>query len=293
MFPGEIHGEEPREAQIDRVLVGQVTLDPKLATEDVHDLRIPEEPLLDEKLAEPQAGVALGCKGLLELHLVEKPGLQEQLAQPLPLPVDDLQVQRLGLPGLNLGDEVGEIALDQGLLLGHRCGPQEDLLQFRHVTRPGVLDEAVHHLPGDAEDVLAEFLVDELNEVVDQQRDVFLALPQRRHIEGDHVETIVEIVPEGPFLDHSADVLVGGRHHPCAQRDLFPAPDPLEFTGLEDPQQARLKVQGQLVHLVEEERAEARLFELADLAARGARKGPLSRSRTVRSPGPARISPRS
>ncbi len=187
--------------------------------------------------------------------------------------VDHFQVRGRDFAGLERGDELGEIALDQGLLLGHRRSPQEDLLQLRHVAGPGVLEEPVHDLPRDAMESLPELLVDELDEVIHEQRDVLKPIPQGRYVEGDYVEPVVEIVSEGPLLDHAPDVPVRRGDDPGVERELVTAPDPFEFPRFEDPQEAGLQVEGQRGDLVQVERAVAGLFEFARLAARGARVG--------------------
>ena len=52
-----------------------------------------------------------------------------------------------------------------------------------------------------------------LDEVVGEQRDVGLALAQRRQVDRVDVQPVVEVLAEAALLDRRLEVLVGGRDH--------------------------------------------------------------------------------
>lgn len=68
-----------------------------------------------------------------------------------------------------------------------------------------VLERALVH----AADRLTGLTRIAIEEVVDQQRDVFPSLPQRRYLEGEHVQSIEQVLPELSTLDLRIQVAVG------------------------------------------------------------------------------------
>ena len=153
------------------------------------------------------------------------------------------------------------------LVPGHRAA-LDDVLQLADVARPGV----VHHR---GEGFRADFLRDETavgreagQKVLDEHRDVVLALAQRRDDKMDDVEPVEQVFAKLPLRDHVAQRPVGRRNHAHvhAARGLVGA-DFLQFAGLEKPQQQPLHPQRHLADFVEEDGAVMRQLELARLVA--------------------------
>ena len=71
-----------------------------------------------------------------------------------------------------------------------------DVVQLADVARPLVLLHGLHGTRVEVGCSLAHVLRDQLDEVVHQQWDVVLALTQRRHLDDDDAQTMVEIFPE-------------------------------------------------------------------------------------------------
>ena len=115
----------------------------------------------------------------------------------------------------NVGRQI--VGLDETFGSRHRAA-LDDVLEFADVARPGV----VHHR---GEGFRADFLRDETavgreagQKVLDEQRDVVLALAQRRHDQMDDVEPVEEVFAELPLRDHVAQVPVGRRDHAHVRR---------------------------------------------------------------------------
>src|SRR5690606_3601334 len=104
----------------------------------------------------------------------------------------------------------------------------------------------------------------------DQERDVALALAQRRQAHLDHVEPVVEVLAEATLPDLLQQVAVGRRDQPYVDLDGLDAADPLELLLLDRAEQLHLHVDRDLADLVEEERAVVRELEAARLAGDGA-----------------------
>src|SRR3989441_9028404 len=106
-----------------------------------------------------------------------------------------------------------------------------------------------------------------------QFRNVRCPLPQRRHVDRDHVEPVIEVFPKGSLLDGCRQFAVRGRHHPNVYLDVFPSADPADFPLLEHAQQLRLKGKTQIADLIQEQSALVHSLEEADLSRLGPREG--------------------
>ena len=112
-------------------------------------------------------------------------------------------------------------------------------------------------------------------EIVDQQRDIPLALPQRRHLELDHVETVVEVFAKPAGRHLLLQIAVGGAENARIHLEGLLPPHPLQFMLLQHPQQLRLHPGRGFADLVEKERPALGLDEASLAATVRAGKRPL------------------
>jgi hypothetical protein len=105
-------------------------------------------------------------------------------------------------------------------------------------------------------------------EVVDEERDVLAALVQRRDLDLDHAQAIVQILAEAAAGHGGLEVVVGRRDQTDVDADRLVAADALEFLFLDRAQELRLGLERHVADLVEEERAAVRGLELALRAVR-------------------------
>ena len=96
-------------------------------------------------------------------------------------------------------------------------------------------------------------------------------LAERRELDREDVEPVVEVLAERLLADGLEQVAVGGGDDADVDLDRRRAADPLELALLEDAEQLGLGLRGQLADLVEEERAAVGQLEPA--AAPGDRAG--------------------
>ena len=102
--------------------------------------------------------------------------------------------------------------------------------------------------------------------MLDQQRNVFLALTQRGQFDMEYVQPVEKVGPERALFDHVFEVLVGGGHASEIDfDDLIPA-DAGDLALLQYAQQIGLRLQADVADLVEKNRAAFGDFELAFLA---------------------------
>jgi hypothetical protein len=76
-----------------------------------------------------------------------------------------------------------------------------------------------------------------------EQLHVLGALSQRREGDLDHLEPVVEVLPEAALLDGDGEIAVGGGDDAHVHGERFAAADALEAALLEYAQQLHLKVE--------------------------------------------------
>ena len=93
--------------------------------------------------------------------------------------------------------------------------------------------------------------------------DVLLALPQGRHLDGDGVQAVVQVLAEGALLDRQQHVHVGGGHYAHIGLLGLAAAHADELTRLQHAQQAHLRGEGQFAHFIQEDGAAISHLEVA------------------------------
>ena len=99
------------------------------------------------------------------------------------------------------------------------------------------------------------------HEVPDEERDVLAALAQRRDLDREHLEAVVEVGAQAPLGDGGLEVAVGGGDDAHVRLDRVRRAEALERPFLEDAQEPPLDVAREVADLVEEDRAAARDLE--------------------------------
>ena len=103
-----------------------------------------------------------------------------------------------------------------------------------------------------------------------QRHDVVLALAQRRHLDRDDVQAVVEVLAELAGLHHRRQIAVGRGDQPDVDAQRPRAAEPLELVLLEHAQDLGLRARAHVADLVEEQRAAVGLLEPADALLVGA-----------------------
>ena len=100
-----------------------------------------------------------------------------------------------------------------------------------------------------------------VEKVLDEQRDVFLALAQRRQLHGDDVQPVEQVFAELPVGHHARQVAVGRGDDAHVDLGRVRVADALELALLQHAQQLHLQRRAHRPDLVEEERPLVRLLE--------------------------------
>src|SRR5205814_7024542 len=87
---------------------------------------------------------------------------------------------------------------------------------------------------------------------------------QLRHVMEDHVQAVIEILPQRSLLERLLQVPVRRRDDPHVDRDRRRAAEPLDLALLEAAEELRLQAGVHLADLVEKERPAVGLLEAPD-----------------------------
>src|SRR6185369_2249959 len=101
--------------------------------------------------------------------------------------------------------------------------------------------------------------------MIDEQRDVFLALPEWRHRYGENIEPVEKIFPEPAIPDLFHQIPVGCSDDPNISFYGAGTSQSLKFAVLNDPKQLALQVQRHFTDLVKENGAAVSQFKAPDL----------------------------
>ena len=104
-----------------------------------------------------------------------------------------------------------------------------------------------------------------LQEMIDQQRDVFATLAQRRHRDRNHAQAVVQVFAESIFGHLLVEIAVGGRDHAHVDGNLGRAAHRPNAALLQYTQQFDLHGQRHFADFVEKDRALVGHFEQATL----------------------------
>src|SRR5262245_43726222 len=151
----------------------------------------------------------------------------------------------------------------------------DDIAQLPHVARPAVALQ--RHARGGLDRGGPPPMLggEQPDEVVEEERDVLGAIPQRRELHLHDRESEEQVLAELPPLDLLLEVEVGRRDEADVDPDRGGGPHPHERLLLEDPQELRLRRRGHVPDLVEEERPPVGDLDPPLLARDRAGEGPL------------------
>src|SRR5262245_12486487 len=93
---------------------------------------------------------------------------------------------------------------------------------------------------------------------------VRVTLAERRDVDADDVDAVVEVLAEPPLFDLLFELTVAGSDDPRIERYLVVGSDGANAALLECAKELRLQLQRELSYLVEEEGAAIRLHEQTD-----------------------------
>ena len=108
-----------------------------------------------------------------------------------------------------------------------------------------------------------------VEEEVGEEEDVLFPVLQVRHVEGELVQAVVEVLAESSLGDGLRQVFVRGAYQAHVHLDFLVGPHRADLAFLDGPQELYLHVIAQIAYLVEEEGAAIGFHESPGLVAHG------------------------
>ena len=137
------------------------------------------------------------------------------------------------------------------------------VLELADVSGPGAGLQHVQRVGRETQRP-ARAAADVREEVLGDEGDVLRPLAQRRKVDRDDAQAVVEVLAEAPRPDHLQEILVRRGDDPRVHHARRALADALELPLLQDAQELHLQVQRHVADLVEEDRAAARQLEPSD-----------------------------
>src|SRR5262245_23105962 len=100
-----------------------------------------------------------------------------------------------------------------------------------------------------------------LDECLHQQRNVFAAFPQRRHLDWNHIEAVIKIFAECSACHHPLEICTGRGDNPHIDSDGSAATGSFELPFLQNAEQLHLKAGRHVPDFIEEYGSTVGLFE--------------------------------
>src|SRR5690606_34091195 len=164
----------------------------------------------------------------------------------------DLEADAAGA-ALALAESGGEVALAHAGVAAEDHRALDGVLELADVAGPAPGLQGLHGLGREAVERLAVLRAVPDEEVLGEQRDVAVALAQRRQVHADDVQAVEEVLPEAARLDLLLDVAVARGDDADVGVERLRAAHALVLALLEHPQQPDLHRRLHLGDLVEEQ----------------------------------------
>ena len=150
--------------------------------------------------------------------------------------------------------------------LAQNVGALDRVLQLAHIARPVVFAQRLQRASGEhLGGAVARIQFTE--KVIGEQRDVIATIAQRRERDGEHRQSIQQILAQRAVAYRLHRRAVGRGYDAHIGLDLLGAADTKEALGLEKAQQSRLHVGAHLGDLIQKQRAARGTLDHAGVAA--------------------------
>ena len=151
--------------------------------------------------------------------------------------------------------QVGQLVHRDVLACGQQGGTAHHVLHLAQVSRPMILLQGLASLFVEAYQVLVHLAVGLVEEEVGKEQDVFAALLERGHAQGELVDAVVQVFTKGTLFDGLLQVFVGGGDEPDVYLNLAVGAHGAHHALLQGAQQLYLHLVTEVSYLVQEDGA--------------------------------------
>lgn len=119
------------------------------------------------------------------------------------------------------GQQAAECMGINGAVFGEHDRPLDDVLKFPDISGPGVGLQKLLRICGEKEGTTVIPLLHAFEKMLQQQDNIPLTFPQRRELQGEYIQPVIEILPEVPRHALLEQVAVGGRNDADIHQKCF------------------------------------------------------------------------
>ncbi len=169
--------------------------------------------------------------------------------------------------------QVGQVVRVEGPPVVEHDGVLHHVAQLAHVARPPVRGQQLARRRRELRRLASELPGEATGEELREEEQLGRPLAQRRHLEGEGADAVVEILAKAPLGHRASKLAVRGAEDADVDGDLRRAAEAGDGPRLEHAQQLGLQVQRHLADLVEEQGAAVRRLEVPGAPALGSGEG--------------------
>ena len=119
----------------------------------------------------------------------------------------------------------------------------DEVLEFTNVARPGPSRQSLHDSRRNRFDPLLHFLRELLDEIADEQRNVFFAVPQRRNTDRKDIQPLVQVTAKFLVRNHFLEIAIRCRHQADIHLPCMRAAETFKFHAPAEPAAASAESQ--------------------------------------------------
>ncbi len=153
------------------------------------------------------------------------------------------------------------------LFLLHVCQILHDIFQLADISRPVVRLHGVQSFARQGKRRASQIYTITTDKCVYQPRNIFRPFSQRRQMNRQNIEPVIQVGPKPSLFDHLLQILICGGDDPDVDRDYLVAPYAHDLPLLQHPQQPILDRSACVPDFIEKNRPFVRQFKPADVSA--------------------------
>lgn len=127
----------------------------------------------------------------------------------------------------------------------------DDILELPHVSGPGILNQSFQRRPIEILTRTLQTLGMIPKKMPGEERNIFGTFPQRGHMDGKDIQSVIQITAEPSLLNRSLQIGIRGGDYPHVDRNGLRAPDTIDQPILQHPQKLRLRLEREFPDFIE------------------------------------------
>ncbi|MNP35512.1 hypothetical protein D3C76_1288470 [compost metagenome] len=142
---------------------------------------------------------------------------------------------------------------------------EQHVFQLPHVARPVVMTEPIHGRRRELGQRATDLPAGLVEKVLHQRGQAVEAFAQRRNVQRQHVQAVIQVLAKLPAGAEFGQVNLGRADHPHVEVHLFIAAYATEATILQEAQQFHLQARAHFPDTIEKQRTARRQFQQPEL----------------------------